>query len=102
VFMSKNVRDAKDDIGWETREQYRGEPLAGPLKVEIRLYWPDRRKHDVDNIKALLDALNGILWLDDGQIMDLHTTKAFDKEDPRVEMQISESPMASSHPSCQP
>lgn len=88
-FLKPEVRAAKEAIGWEARSQYRGKPLEGPLKVEIDLYWPDRRKHDVDNIKALLDALTGIVWLDDWQIEDLHTRKFYDKAAPRVEMAIT-------------
>jgi len=54
-------------------------------------HWPaGQAKHDVDNIKALLDACAGILWADDGQIEDLHTMKGFDKENPRVEMRVWE------------
>lgn len=86
--MLSKVRQAKEAIGWEARSQYRGEPLDGPLKVEIRLYWPDKRKHDVDNIKTLLDALSGVIWIDDGQIEDLHIRKFHDKSNPRVEMEV--------------
>ena len=50
---------------------YRGEPLKGPLEVKIVLWWPDRRKHHVDNFKAILDALTSIVWQDDGQIESL-------------------------------
>jgi Holliday junction resolvase RusA-like endonuclease len=44
----------------------------------------------VDNIKTLLDSCNGILWADDGLIADLHIMKAYDKEQPRVEMRVWE------------
>lgn len=81
---------AKDAIGSEARSQYRGDPLQGPLAVTVDLYWPDRRKHDVDNIKVLLDALSGIAWEDDGQIVDLRTRKHVDKERPRVEIEVSQ------------
>ena len=85
-FTSPKAKAAKEAIGWEARSQYQGEPLEGPLAVRIALYWPDRRNRDVDNVKALLDALTSILWLDDGQIVDLHLTKAVDRENPRVEL----------------
>jgi Holliday junction resolvase RusA-like endonuclease len=68
--------------------RHRGAPLTGPLAVTIDLYWPDRRKHDADNIKVLLDALTGIVWEDDGQISDLHIVKWFDKAEPRVKMKV--------------
>ncbi len=89
-FLDPRARRCKEAIGWEARSQYRGKPLTGPLAVSVALYWPDRRKHDIDNIKVLLDALTGIVWEDDGQIVELHTTKVFDKEKPRVEVTIAE------------
>lgn len=87
-FLKPEVREAKEAMAWEARSQYRGKPMAGALAVTVDLYWADRRKHDVDNIKALLDALTGIIWEDDGQITDLHTRKFYDKAAPRVELSI--------------
>lgn len=86
--MLESVRQSKDAIAWEARSQFRGTPLQGPLKVTLDLYWPDKRKHDVDNVKAMLDALNEVVWEDDGQIFDLHIRKHFDKRDPRAVMVV--------------
>lgn len=88
-ILSERGRNNKEAIAWEARAQYRGKPLESDLAVTIDLYWPDRRKHDVDNIKTLLDSLNGIVWDDDGQIADLHTRKHYDKAKPRVEMIVT-------------
>ena len=88
--MTDRARTNKESMAWEARSQYRGKPLEGEIKAEVHLYWPDKRKHDIDNIKSLLDACTGILWLDDSQITDLHLRKSFDKQNPRVEMFIEE------------
>ena len=88
-FMTDRGARNKQAIGWEARSQYRAKPLEGPLKVQIALYWPDKRKHDIDNIKVLLDALTGIVWEDDSQIVDLHLTKSIDTKQPRVEMTLN-------------
>jgi Holliday junction resolvase RusA-like endonuclease len=88
--LKPEVRAAKEAIGWEARSQHHGYPLSGDLAVSVELYWGDRRKHDIDNIKALLDALTGIIWIDDGQIIDLHITKAYDKADPHVDMSVQQ------------
>lgn len=88
VSLLDSVRQAKDDLGWEARDQFHGEPLTEALSVDVSLFWGDRRKHDIDNIKALLDALTGVVWEDDGQIIDLNIHKRFDKENPRVEMTV--------------
>lgn len=87
-ILSARGRTNKEAIGWEARSQYRGAPLTGPLAVEVSLFWPTKRNHDVDNIKTLLDSLTGIVWQDDGQICDLHIMKEFDKSAPRVEMRV--------------
>jgi Holliday junction resolvase RusA-like endonuclease len=50
--------------------------------------------HDIDNIKGLLDALTGIVWVDDGQINELSLKKGIDRKTPRVEMQITSRPSA--------
>jgi Holliday junction resolvase RusA-like endonuclease len=78
-FLTPRARENKAAMAAEARAQHRGAPLEGPLAVRIALYWPTRRNHDVDNIKALLDALTGILWSDDGQISDLRVTKEYRK-----------------------
>lgn len=45
-------------------------------------------KPDSDNFaKTYLDALNGYLWDDDGQVVDLHCRKYYSKN-PRVEIRI--------------
>lgn len=37
------------------------------------------KRHDIDNVaKAVLDACNGIVYLDDVQVVSLHATKRFD------------------------
>lgn len=91
-FLMPKARVNKEAMSWEARAQFKGAPLTGPLKVSVALYWPTRANHDVDNIKALLDSMTGILWEDDGQITDLHITKAYDKANPRVELELSTLP----------
>lgn len=89
-ILSVKGRTNKETMAWEVRQQYRGEPLKGSVRLKIGLYWPTRRNHDVDNIKALLDSCTGILWEDDGQVVDLHVTKTYSPVNPRVEMELIE------------
>jgi Holliday junction resolvase RusA-like endonuclease len=87
-FTTSKGRSNKSDMAWEAMTQYRGKPLNGPVRVSVALYWPDRRKHDIDNLKGLFDALTGILWEDDDQIVDLHVRKSVDKKDPHVDLEF--------------
>ena len=37
------------------------------------------KRHDIDNVaKAVLDACNGIVYIDDVQVVSLHVTKRYD------------------------
>lgn len=59
--------------------------LVASYRVRVECFMPDRRKRDADNVaKAVLDGLNGILWDDDTQVVELTTTKAVDRENPRT------------------
>jgi Holliday junction resolvase RusA-like endonuclease len=79
------------------RAQYRGAPLDGPLQVEYRCYRPRPKsagksiwaatRPDWDNYaKAIGDALQGILWVEDSRITDGRVLKLFTSEMPRIEI----------------
>jgi len=64
---SKKVREAK---------------LSGEMLPE--------KKPDIDNIaKCFLDAMNGIVYLDDKQVVSLHITKEY-AETPAVDVMVKE------------
>ena len=59
------------------------ELLTGPLAIDLELFITQPKtikllcpKADIDNyIKAILDVMNGKLWEDDSQIIQLYATK---------------------------
>ena len=63
------------------------QPLAGALKITAYFFLkkPKKTKNahpcvrpDLDNLlKGVLDALNGLLWTDDGQIVEIHALKSY-------------------------
>lgn len=88
-YKSEEANLTQKAIQWEAKSQYRGKPLSEEIKVSIVFYWPDKRRHDIDNgLKGLLDALTGILWDDDSQIQEMRVRKYVDKANPRVELMI--------------
>ncbi len=86
-----------EDTNWKATAQQHmldacGEPIEGPIKLRVvaiftcpksahrkRLKVPRRyhaKRPDGDNIlKALMDAANGVLWLDDSQVADARIIK---------------------------
>tara|TARA_R110000868_G_scaffold146606_2_gene367450 strand:- start:6073 stop:6447 length:375 start_codon:yes stop_codon:yes gene_type:complete len=52
-------------------------PWNGPIAVTVNISMNDNRRRDIDGcLKSLLDSLNGIVWKDDNQIVELHVYKA--------------------------
>lgn len=70
--------------------------IEGPVKVVIHAFFNHKKKSgwhvsrpDLDNvIKAILDGLNGIVYVDDTQVAELTATKKYVKDDERVEVMI--------------
>lgn len=60
-------------------------PLQGDIRVSIELKLGRRRKMDIDNcLKPLLDSLEGYIYENDSQIVDLRITKQFDFAEDRI------------------
>lgn len=56
-----------------TVDAYRPLPESRPKRVRSE---PDTYKPDADNeAKLVMDALNGLAWADDAQVVDLHVRK---------------------------
>lgn len=90
IYLSKPGKDLKISYSEQVQEQYKGKPLEGSLKLRLELFFGDKRIRDIDNYnKLILDACKGLLWGDDKQIMELTIVKNYDKENPRIEMDLS-------------
>jgi len=63
-------------------------PQHGDVEVTVHVYRPQMRG-DLDNtLKVLLDALNGIAYVDDDQVVALHAFRHDDKARPRVVVEV--------------
>ena len=88
VTVSNEAKTYKTAVGWIARTAI-DEPLQGDLSVTLRIYRKAKRG-DLDNYsKVGLDALNGIAYLDDSQITELHAYRFDDKDNPRMEVEIT-------------
>lgn len=115
--LRSNVVDAnpkasswKDLVAWSAVDQYKGEPLHGPLDMEL-VFVLARRKGDYGTGKnagvlkdtaplhpavrpdttkltrGVEDALTGIVWIDDGQVVNQWCQKRYGDR-PRVEIRV--------------
>ena len=90
VYTPKATRAYEDCRSLCARQAGLRTPSVTPVCLAIALYFPDRRRRDLDNAaKAVMDALNGVGYRDDSQVQTLHVTRAIDAANRRVEIAIS-------------
>ena len=80
TFLPRRSQKFRENFQLLLRAAFHAPPFEGPLSVTLHFYKPIKtttpRFGDVDNlVKAVLDACNNILWLDDRQITELHVFK---------------------------
>jgi Holliday junction resolvase RusA-like endonuclease len=84
TFYPKRYKEFKEKLGTMMREAVQGvAPLAASLTVRIALACQSPKhsklpfpKPDVDNYaKAVMDAANKTIWVDDTQVQSLTVTK---------------------------
>lgn len=90
-YLSAQGKELKEQYSWEVKSQWKKEILKGNLEVDIKIFFKSQRVHDVDNFnKLILDSMSGIVYEDDGQIWKMTVSKWHDKQNPRIEVEISE------------
>lgn len=96
TYTPPKTRAKETEIGWLAKATGCS-PICGPCALSVRITveppksWTRKRradaynqmifptsKPDLDNcVKLICDALNGVAWLDDSQIIQMITTKLF-------------------------
>ena len=95
-YTPKRVRDYERSVRLAAMAYApKGWDKTGPMQLTVRMF--TRRAYvdsgiaigDVDNLaKSVLDAMNGVAYGDDSQVVDLQATKAVDRARPRVEVEV--------------
>lgn len=89
-FTPKKTKQFENTIKGLCRSQFDRDPYTGALSVSIEFELPKPKsvtrkyptvKPDIDNlVKSLVDSLNGIVWKDDCQIVNLNVSKRYSKQ----------------------
>lgn len=77
TFTPKATRDAEAQIVVDFWKAYPGHlPWDGDVSLSVTFYRGTKRRVDVDNLlKLVQDALNGVVFVDDAQIVTLTARK---------------------------
>jgi Holliday junction resolvase RusA-like endonuclease len=85
AYTPKAQRENAELLGWEIRRAIGGRAFRGNVQVGLIFYRSNRQRIDLDNlVKQVLDAANGIAWLDDSQVTSIVARLEFDGERPRT------------------
>jgi len=64
-YLTQKGSNTKELMSWEAKKQYKGKALECDIGLDIDFYVRNGRS-DLDNLlKATIDCLTGILWIDD-------------------------------------
>lgn len=86
LYMRPVAKSAKRAIEDECRAQLgNGVPYSDSVGLRIKFYYRDRRRDIDGGIKMTLDALQGVLYVNDRQVKVLNVQLLHDKSNPRVE-----------------
>ncbi len=72
-----HVKAWQGRVAWAARLAMQGNPpIIGPVSMRLVFVLANRRRVDLDNLnKAVSDSLNGICYVDDSQVVNLHLVK---------------------------
>lgn len=90
---AKGLHAWRDIVAWEARRAWTDPPLAGPVSVHLNFIMPKpksapkrrrtlpAKRPDLDKLyRACLDALSGVLYADDAQVVILNGSKVYVEE----------------------
>ena len=74
TYTPKRTKDYESTVAWAAKLAMKGmDPTDKPVRVDLMIYPKNKRLADIDNIfKAVGDAMNGIVYVDDKQIYKMH------------------------------
>lgn len=93
-FNDRRYSEFKEVLAHIARVYVRA-PLKGKIKINVDFFRRKPKKitsrlwGDLDNhVKAVLDALNGVAFVDDSQVVEVHATKNFGE--PKIIIELEE------------
>lgn len=84
TYTPAETKAAETAIGYAARAVF-PEPTSEPCQAHVDFYCRRKGRGDVDNLlKTVLDALNGIVWADDKQVIYLSAAVFDESDEPRT------------------
>lgn len=99
AYTPGKTREFEEELRDRAVDLWGEKPLAGPLSVFITFFIPTKnrklwgtphgKRPDIDNFIKCIDAFNGVIWEDDGQIAQIAASKWY-AENGCIEIDVEE------------
>jgi Holliday junction resolvase RusA-like endonuclease len=88
-YTDPRVKAWQELVSWRAKIEMNGrDPITGPVSMRVVFCLSNRRRVDLDNLnKGVSDAMNGIVFKDDTQVVNLHLVKHV-KKNPGILVQV--------------
>jgi Holliday junction resolvase RusA-like endonuclease len=89
-YKPQTIVDYQEDIAWKAKQAMNGhDPFDGYLAIEVFFYRQYKHRVDNDNLlKPVSDAMSGIVYGDDTQILRTHIERRFCNRQPGIRVHV--------------
>lgn len=74
-YTPSRTREYENLVAWGARIAHHGDPFEGPVKLVLAISSCKSRADTSNILKSIEDGMNGIVYFDDKQIMEIHITR---------------------------
>ena len=74
-YTPKTTREYEESVAWFAKTAYKEEPTKDPVRLDLTIR-SSKSRADISNIlKSIEDGMNGIIYVDDKQIEEIHISR---------------------------
>jgi len=89
AYTPDRTRNWETAVAWCARVAMGTQkPLTGDLSVTLEFRRKGKLRADLDNMCKAMDGMNGIVWHDDKQVVELHAKVCYGSEQPGVTVEV--------------